>query len=169
MPKPQLKHVAHSGKHSWWVGTQLLYFIFFLDASSPYLSPPNHSLHFRRYRKVNIHILLKRGDWCQEWKCASVQVTAKERALLKNIENTRYYYWCIFQEVYFERKKKNFTAIQVIATLWKYLVTVEGKKNPEAHKLLEHSKFLSHFPKNIWELNFMNKGNLYLVSIINQN
>lgn len=106
MPKPQLKHVAHSGKHSWWVGTQLLYFIFFLDASSPYLSPPNHSLHFRRYRKVNIHILLKRGDWCQEWKCASVQVTAKERALLKNIENTRYYYWCIFQEVYFERKKK---------------------------------------------------------------
>lgn len=106
MPKPQLKHVAHSGKQSWWVGTQLLYFIFFLDASSPYLSPPNHSLHFRRYRKVNIHILLKRGDWCQEWKCASVQVTAKERALLKNIENTRYYYWCIFQEVYFERKKK---------------------------------------------------------------
>lgn len=54
--------------------------------------------------RMNIHILSTRGDWCQGQKCASVQVTAKKRDFLKNVENIRYYYWCIFQEVYFGKK-----------------------------------------------------------------
>lgn len=112
--------------------------------------------------KVNTHMLLTRGDWCQGWKRAIVQVTAKERDFLKNAENIRYYYWCIFQEVYFEKKNKpkqqTFTAIQLIATLWKYLVTLQGKKSPpnknpnkqtktKAYKNLETFKVSKPFSK----------------------